>query len=167
VLTTAQATAELIAQAKRYVGVTEDPKGSNRGVCVDYWIRECGLDPKGGFAWCAAFAGQMGRQALGDAWPVPRSASVAAIVAWASAKTGVLLDSPVAGDLIFFWHADLKRYAHIGIVTAVGTAGAVSTIEGNTAPDGGREGWGVMVKQRKAGPGVKFGRWTAVLTPGG
>lgn len=157
----------LVAEAKRYVGVTEDPKGSNRGICVDYWIRECGLDPKGAFAWCAAFAGQMGRQALGARWPVPRSASVAAIVAWAATKPNVLQDTaPVAGDLIFFWHESLKRYAHIGIVVSV-SGEVVNTIEGNTAPDGGREGWGVMTKVRKAGPGVKFGRWTAALTSGG
>jgi hypothetical protein len=165
-MTSEQAAVAIIAEAKRYIGVTEVPRGSNRGTQIDYWIAECGLDPKGAFAWCAAFVGQVGRQALGTAWPVPRSASVATLVAWASGKPGVLLDTAVPGDLIFFWHANLKRYAHVGVVTAVvGTD--VQTIEGNTAPDGGREGWGVMAKHRKAGPGVKFGRWTAVLTQGG
>lgn len=159
----------VIAEARRYVGVTEVPKGSNRGLEIDYWIKECGLDPKGAYAWCAAFVGQVGRQAVGARWPCPRSAGVQALADWAT-KAACLQATPAAGDLMVFWHADLKRFAHIGVVTAVhvpalgfGGPTSVDTIEGNTNAGGGREGWGVLVKTRSPKSDDRFIRWAKVL----
>lgn len=153
----------LITEAQRYLAAREKPIGSNRGVEVDYWIKECGLDPAGAFAWCAAFVGQMGRQALGHRWPCPRTASVAALYKWADAGHFVEI-SPAVGDLFVVWHAELKRFAHVGVVTALGT-GKIATIEGNTSGGGSREGWGVFARPaRTLAVDDRCIRWTRALT---
>jgi len=145
-------------EARRYLGVTETPAGSNRGIEVDYFIRECGLDPKLGLPWCAAFVGQIGRQALGTAWVVPRTASVAAIAAWPKH----LFTGPIVGDLFLLWHEDLGRFAHVGFVEKVtpGVTIGFATIEGNTNPGGSREGYGVFRRERAAVGKTRFVRWT-------
>jgi hypothetical protein len=157
----------VLAEATRFAGVTEQPPGSNRGVEVDYFVREAGLDPKGAYPWCAGFVGQIGRQALGAAWPCPRTASVAALAAWAktNAGAGVLVDHPARGDLFVLWFQSLNRFAHVGFVTAV-TAGGFTTLEGNAAPPNAtstREGFGVFERTRSVGPAMRFIRWVSVV----
>ena len=154
-----QQTEALIAEARRYLGVQEKPKLSNRGTQIDYWIAECGLDPAGAYPWCAAFVGQVGRQALGHTWPVPRTASCAAIAAWAE-QLGKHRTSPWPGDLFLLWEPDLHpaRYGHVGIVTEVG-ARDFGTIEGNTNPGGSRDGFGVCARRRPFGGRTTFVRW--------
>jgi hypothetical protein len=155
-----QQTDALIAEARRYLGVVESPKNSNRGLCIDYWIREAGLDPAGAFPWCMAFVGQMGRQAVGHRWPCPRTAGVAVLAAWAASKPGVLQDRPAVGDLFILWNESLRRFAHVGIVTRV-TGDSYETIEGNTNGGGGREGFGVFARVRRVEGKSKFVRWEA------
>lgn len=155
------AAAALIAEAERYLKVREAPPGSNRGVEVDYWIKECGLDPAGKFAWCAAFVGAVGRQALGHLWPCPRTASVAVLAKWAAEGNYIELSAGL-GDLFVVWHPELKRFAHVGIVTAV-NAGTMSTIEGNTSGGGSREGWGVFARQRTLKAEDRCIRWIRAL----
>lgn len=154
----------VLAEAKRYLGVVETPKGSNRGTEIDYWVRESGLEPKGAYAWCACYVGQMGRQAIGALWPCPRTAGVMVLVAWAKASSARWIQTPVAGDLFVIWNAKLDggRYAHVGFVTAV-RDDAFDSIEGNTNPGGGREGWGVFARTRPRDATTRFVRWTAAL----
>lgn len=158
-----------LAEAKRYVGVQEHPRGSNRGVEIDYFIREAGLDPTGGYPWCAAFVGQVGRQALGAAWPCPRTAGVVALTLWAQSRTGIWQPAPAVGDLFALWESNLTppRYGHTGFVTGVDAAGGYETIEGNTSPAGGREGFGVFRKTRLIGLHDAFIRWPAAVGVGG
>lgn len=152
----------LIAEAKRYVGVVEQPKNSNRGTHIDYWVRETGLDPAGGHPWCAAFVHQMGRQALGYRWPAPRTASVMTLVAWASAKPNVLALVPTPGDLFVLWNEKLNRFAHVGIVTGLDLSGW-TTIEGNTNDGGSRDGYGVFARHRVSHPRDRFIHWEAAV----
>jgi len=154
----------VLAEAHRYRGVTEHPRGSNRGVEVDYWIRECGLDPTQGLPWCAAFVGQVGRQALGAAWPCPRTASVVALTLWAQAQAGVWQPTPAVGDLFVLWEAGLSpaRYGHTGFVTGL-EGPHITTIEGNTNGGGGREGYGAFERTRTPGPSDRFIRWAAAV----
>lgn len=151
----------VIAEAKRYLQVREVPLGSNRGTEIDYFIRECGLEPKGAYPWCAAFVGQIGRQALGHRWPVPRTAGVAAIATWAE-KGGYLETSAAVGDLFIVWHAELDRFAHVGFVVSL-EDGKVGTIEGNTSGGGSREGWGVFARARTLAAKDRCIRWTGGL----
>jgi len=158
----------VLAEAKRFAGVTEQPAGSNRGVEVDYFVREAGLDPKGAYPWCACFVGQIGRQALGAAWPCPRTASVAALAAWAKTNAGadVLVEQPERGDLFVLWFPSLNRFAHVGFVTAV-TPGGFTTIEGNAAPPNAtssREGFGVFERARSVATSTRFIRWVKAMS---
>lgn len=159
----------LVDEATRYRKVRERPKGSNRGTEIDYWIRECGLDPAGAFPWCLAFVQQMGRQAVGRLWPCGRSARVQDVVDWA-VPLNLLKDEPQPGDLLVLWYPARGVYAHIGIVAGV-MAPNLRSIEGNTIaetdkgnPEQAREGYGVFERtDRRITPGVKFVRWTEAL----
>lgn len=154
----------VLAEARRYLTVREEPRGSNRGVEIDYFVHEAGLDPKGGFPWCAAFVGQIGRQALGHRWPCPRTASVMALVQWAKPFADRWLTSPEVGDLFVIWNAALDggRFAHVGFVVSA-TADDFATVEGNSNPGGGREGYGVFSLTRKRLSTTRFIRWAAAL----
>lgn len=152
----------IIAEAKRYLGVVEEPKNSNRGLCIDYWVREAGLDPTGGYPWCAAFVGQVGRQVLGYRWPAPRTAGVMTLVAWAATKPNVLVTQPSEGDLFVLWNESLNRFAHVGIVTKVMPHG-YDTIEGNTNDGGSRDGFGCFARYRALHPRDRFIRWEAAV----
>jgi len=149
----------VLAEARRYVGVAEQPPGSNRGVQIDYWLTEVGAAP--GLPWCAAFISQVGRQALGVAWPVPRTASVQAIADWAVPRK-LLLATPVPGDLFLTYFESLKRYAHVGLIVKA-NGQQVVCYEGNTNPGGSREGYGVFERQRTWGPAYRAVHWVAAL----
>lgn len=146
---------KVLLVAGAYVGLTEEPKDSNRGTLPKLALSMVGLDE--GHAWCAGFTTLAGVRALGAAWPVPRSGRVQTVYEWAE-KAGRIVASPVAGDLFVLWYPSLKRYGHIGFVASV-LEGSVSTIEGNTGPDGSREGYGVFRKTRPITDRMKFIRW--------
>lgn len=108
--------AEIVTRARQHVGHREVT--SNRSPLIDGWIQRCGLDPRGAFAWCAAFAswcllptpGCAGAVRLGQMFPATRN--------------------PQPGDLMWF-RTDAKGAGHIGIVIS-GNAAHVLCIEGNS-----------------------------------
>lgn len=151
----------VIEEAKHYVGEEEKPKLSNRSTRIDYWLTETGVGL--GLPWCAAFVSAVGRQALGRAWPVPRSASVQAIFDWAKVQVGVVQDKPQAGDLFVLYFNSLKRYAHIGLVVETDGGTKFKAVEGNTNSDGSRDGYGVFIRERKVNAETKFIRWANKL----
>lgn len=127
------------------VGTVESPTGSNRGVRVDEYNRTCGLV---GEPWCASFA-------RWTFWQVGTTNGVPG--AW-SPEWGRLAAVPGAavrrGDVGLVWFPSLGRYAHVcAAVEEVRTRGTsaieVVTVEGNTNPDGGREGYGVFRRVRR------------------
>ena len=140
------------------VGAIEYPPNSNAGPYVQRVLKRTGLGK--GYAWCSAQVTDWGVLALGDAWPVKRSASVQTIVDWArqarcwypagSVGAGV----PQPGDLYAVWYPGKKRYAHIGIVVRLDKPMQVWVRDGNTSepgdtnPETQREGWGVFEKSR-------------------
>jgi hypothetical protein len=166
----------LIEEARRWVGTVESPRGSNRGLAVDFFNYQTALGvltdgwkpyPSGiqGAPWCAAFVSTIGRLALGRAWPVDQTLSVARMVRWAEAKR--VFDrypdrSPEVGDLFVLYYEQYRRWAHVGIVAAT-DGGTIRTIEGNTGDDGTREGYGVLARTRTLT--AAFGRihWTGAL----
>lgn len=149
----------LIAEAIKYVGTVEYPPHSNRGPEIDYWLQQV-RSPLGS-PWCAAFVWSMGKQAVGVSWPVPRTGRVQDMVDWAR-PLNIIHEHPRLGDLVVLYFRSLSRYAHVGIVTAV-HGDVCDTIEGNTNPSGGREGYGVFRRTRRAGPTVRFLRWASVV----
>jgi hypothetical protein len=157
----------LLAEAGRYIGTREEPKGSNAGVRISGWLDLVGMKP--GAPWCAAFIWAMGLQATGRSlWPVKASALVQAIVDHATAEGRFTKDATQArpGDLVVFFYPGLGRYGHIGIVEEV-KGGRVISVDGNTAPDAkpgtaaDREGYGVFTKNRALSDRVAFIRWAA------
>lgn len=148
----------VINEAKRYVGLQEVPKLSNRGLQIDYWLIEAGVGI--GNPWCAAFVSAIGRQALGIAWPVVNHAYVQTIVNWGK---NFLVNTPEKGDLFVLYFPSLRRFAHIGFVSEVLPNGQFQTIEGNSNPEGGRDGYGVFENKRKVTENTKFIRWVNAI----
>lgn len=160
--------AALVAEMARYIGTTEEPKGSNRSVRIDYWLQTVG-SPLGS-PWCAASVWCLGMQATGRAlWPVKMSGRVQDIVDTAIADGTFTTDATLAraGDLAAFYYPTLKRYGHIAVLEHAITGGRVKSIDGNTAPDAAagsaadREGYGLFRKNRPLSSRVGFIQWAA------
>ena len=131
------------------LGVQEHPKGSNRGLQVDEYIRSVGLDPtKGSYAWCMAFqywchvqaANAMGRNPL-------MSKTGGVLDQWNKRKAAYRVITPQPGDIFVMDYG--KGQGHTGIVEKVNEDGTIDTIEGNTDSQGGREGYEVCRRVRQ------------------
>ena len=146
------ALAEAVAAiAESQVGVRETKK--NGGAKIAEYQRATWL-PVGPWAWCAAFVCWCVRAAMGaDRYTFPRPETAGA---WDFEKWCLSVDDSVKlrkphkndirrGDIVIF------SFSHIGIVVAdIDEDGMVLTVEGNTNPDGVREGDGVYRKKRHA-----------------
>jgi hypothetical protein len=144
----------LIALAE--VGVSEKPRGSNRGSMVDQYQSATDLNALQWGAWCAAFVCWVMLQAMaaeqGKRYTFRRmtTAAVRFIKTWSlrqddSTRTR---DEPgldiQPGDVVIY------RFSHTGIaVTAPDNNGCVQVVEGNTNKEGGREGYEVCKQTRK------------------
>lgn len=141
---------KVIAVAITQIGVTEKT-GRNDGPQVEKYIASVGLNPKGGYPYCACFNYWVGREALGSRNPYPKSA-------WSPdhVKGGVRVTetNPIHGGETFgIWFASKKRIAHTGLVERR-ERGNLITIEANTNANaavgsaGDRDGQGVYRKRR-------------------
>lgn len=109
----------VLAAAQQYIGLVEDPIGSNddpKGI-IDGWLKAAGA--REGDPWCASAA---------SAW-----LSVATPIRIAGAirlgKHFPATDSPWALDL-FWYPTDAKGHGHVGLIIGVGAI-EVMTLEGN------------------------------------
>jgi hypothetical protein len=129
-----------LARAKRFVGVTEKPPGSNCGPQIDQWnLQAAGTT---GVYWCCSFLHGVFRDV---GYILPGGASVGILLTAARSK-GWVVSRPLRGDLVCFEFGEgAYRYDdHIGIVERVlavrwanGTfTGWIQTIEGNTSAQG-------------------------------
>ncbi len=155
----------LLSIANKYVGVAEDPHGSNRGTLIDKWNQQSNV-PVGSF-WCCSFVSAVGRefQDVHDvSWPVPITADCDVVYSWAR-KRQLLTSSPSAGDL-FLCHRGDDAY-HIGIVDTEGSDGVFGSIEGNSNNNGSRNGYLVArrpnVFANRLPENLKFVRWTSMI----
>ena len=161
---------KVLAEGRRWLSVREEPKGSNRGLAIDFFNYQSLPDwrdfPMGvkGAPWCAAFVSTVGQLALGDAWPVKRTVSCQTMADWAEEKK--LLhqypDVPEEGDLFLLYYSRRRKYGHVGFVTGV-EGETILTLEGNTNLSGSREGYGVFERTRAVGQTTAFVRWIALL----
>lgn len=140
--TIAEPRRRIIARAQEYIGLTEDPPGSNDDPSrlIRTWLERCGAAP--GDPWCAAFASHCisvatpllvrcaGAQALGRLFPAT--------------------DEPRPADL--FWYPTGAVHGHVGLVLGVGPE-TIMSIEGNCAN-------AVRCVQRD-GAGLRFARTIA------
>lgn len=152
--------------ASATVGASEVPPNTNRGPYVARVLATTGLGE--GHPWCAAWVTDIGVCALGDAWPVRRSASVVQLCEWAVSKDCRYVATRVKaqpGDLFALWYPKLNRWAHVGLVVSVAKDGkTIQTIEGNTSGAGEREGWMVARKTRVLTSKDRLIRWTEALS---
>lgn len=136
---------------------------TNAGQCIDEWLRRVGWTRPA--PWCMAYATCMGKDMLGDAWPVPMTASCDVVLEWARKKK-VVYNSPVRGDLALRLASpnDADHTFFIVDVRRTGTDIFFSTIEGNTGLAGQREGTAVLSHERLLKPGkYVFVRWVEAM----
>lgn len=155
------------------VGAGELPVGTNAGPYVERVLKRTGLGK--GFPWCAAQIADWGVSALGEDWPVERTASCVQLAAWARAKRclfPVTLEgdgTPLPGDIYLQYHAKRGRFAHTGLIVAHEGDWRVRVRDGNTTsanggdPERQREGWGVVEKTRTLTARDALIRWTLAL----
>lgn len=139
--------ADLIVEARRHLGYTESPPGSNR-TKFGAWY---GMD---GQPWCAMFVSYCAAKA--EALGVGKFAYTPTFAA-AFRASGRFGTRPRVGAIAFFDFPDsVDRIQHVGIVESVNDDGSVTTIEGNTSPgDGGSQSNGGGVYRRvRRGPSI-------------
>jgi hypothetical protein len=146
-----------LAIAEGQEGICEQPKGSNRGPEVDAYIKCVGLDPKGKYAWCAAFVYWCFNNAAAvhkTANPLVKTAGC--LFHWNATKAKRISKSVALADpnLIKPGHIFIMKFGtsgagHTGMVVSVDAkAKTIRTIEGNTNDDGSREGYEVAKRTR-------------------
>jgi hypothetical protein len=147
----------ILTVARRYLGIQESPKGSNRGPYIDEFIKFTGLQPPQ--PWCAAFVSYVIHKAadeLGIPTDWPKTASTPQILRYGK-QSGKLITrqeiqlgaKPQPGDVFLLYYPALNRVAHTGFVERVLPLGVITTIEGNTNDQGGREGYKVARRIRR------------------
>ena len=121
--------ADFVAKARTQEGIKESPANSNKTIYGKF----TGHD---GQPWCGSFvmwcASQVGFKGMPNCVYTPAGAE--------GFKGKGLLSNPstakpVAGDIVFF-SFDGKGIEHVGIVVRDNGDGTVTTIEGNTVPEG-------------------------------
>ena len=143
----------LLAEAE--VGAVEIPRGSNRGPRVDEYQRATWLKPEDWGPWCASFVCWVIREAMWGGPKIytfkrPRTAGAFDFERWSleqddSTRTRRNPGRDIQrGDIVIF------SFSHIGWATgSPDKKGTFPTIEGNTNPAGGREGYAVLRKRRR------------------
>ncbi len=139
--------------ADRQIGIMEDPPGSNKGNEVNAYLASVGLPP--GNFWCAAFIYWCFNQTcakLNRSNPLVRTGSV--LAHWNGTKGKKILaadavnkPSLVKPGQIFILNFG-GGHGHTGLVKEV-NGGIITTIEGNSNPEGSSNGIGVFSLQRK------------------
>lgn len=120
--TLCQARRSIVQAAQSYLGLVEDPPGSNsdpRGI-IRSWLARAGA--AAGDPWCAAFA----------SWVLSSGVAQPVRVAGAQAlgKRFPATSHPITGDI--FWYPTGPVRGHVGIILGVAPL-EVMTIEGNCA----------------------------------
>lgn len=137
--------AQLLAEARRHLGVVEAANGSNP------FGRQYGTDR---VAWCAQFTWACFQNVDAGALH-PKTAYTPTLANWFR-NAGRFGTQPRVGALVFFdWKDSVKRIQHVGIVEAVET-GAIVTIEGNTSSGtrGSQDNGGGVHRRRRSLAGI-------------
>lgn len=146
---------EIVRIAKAEVGVREI-RDTNCGIRVDEYKAATWLNPKKGWAWCAAFVCWVVREAMASTgvkqtktFKRPRTAGAWDFENWSLEQDKTTnTKKPHGGDIL---PGDIVvfTFSHIGIaVSSPNGEGIVKVVEGNTDAAGSREGGGVYLKSR-------------------
>lgn len=143
---------KIIEIAKKYIGVTEIPKNSNKTI-FGKWAKYDGVP------WCGLFVSKCYEEAD---QPLPKigfrfngfAGCQTAVAYFKSNKE--ITTTPKEGDIVFFdWNID-GRYDHTGLFVRQIDKDYFETIEGNTSLTNQSNGGQVMLRKRKYGKGVVF-----------
>lgn len=146
----------LVKTFSAFVGIKEEPLGSNNGRWVNIFNSSCGLDPSEHAPWCASVAnyGYLQNGLLGHGAYSPN---------WYLKKRVVSLHDVKPGDMCLVYFPSKGRYAHTiacveKAVFSAGRAVEVITLEGNTNAQGSREG-DQFARRRRPADTVTILRW--------
>jgi hypothetical protein len=81
----------------------------------------------------------------------------------AGTRLRLVQDQPAAGAVFLIWRPEYRHFGHTGFIVEK-VAGVWTTIEGNTNPQGGREGYGVFKRTRTFAPQDRFIHWLNAST---
>lgn len=140
---------KVVEIAASQVGVSEQPKGSNRGPEVDQYLQAVGI--RFPAPWCAAFVVWCHNRAGIE---IPRTGGVLDLWNKSAANR---VNEPQPGDVMILDYG--KGKGHTGIVESV-AGDLVHTIEGNTNDEGSREGYEVAGRVRKISAAKGFLRFS-------
>ncbi|MEP0813321.1 MAG: hypothetical protein HRF49_01470 [bacterium] len=153
--------------ARGFVGVREEPPGSNWGKEIERFLASTGIRTPA--PWCAAFVYFCVKSAATELRvenpfaKIKLKAYTPAWLEWADAhgekltggKAAALSPAEFAreippGTIFLLYYPKLKRVGHIGFIAgAPDESGYIPTIEGNTDLRGSRTGGGVILRTRR------------------
>ena len=180
-VSTSNLLAQLAEVACEYLGVHEEPHGSNKGPKLREFFTADDYQPPGpdeGYPWCASFVCRCVQRfmALPAGKPFrniiyPRTARAFGLLTW-GANNGCLVAHPTPGSV--YYRRDFRpqpgdivvfEFSHCGIVAAQAAKGRNFTaVEGNTNDDGSREGYEVAARPRTWSDARAFIRLTPTPT---
>lgn len=152
--------ARVLEVARRELGTTETPHGSNR----QPYGKAYGWN---GVAWCAQWVWWVLTQA-GCAPLVPKTASTVVMRSWYMKRGQWHTSNPRPGDIVFFKFAGNNNVVnHVGLVEVVEPGGTLVTLEGNTAGTnvGDQRNGGMVARKRRLSNIVGFARPTYAPAP--
>lgn len=126
-------------RAASFIGIKENPAGSNHGPVIDQWGYRC-IGVRGGFPWCASFLWCMFDDVGLKVRGITHPALVESWVNWAK-EMNYVVTRPYRGDVVCFdWEPNGWR-DHVGFVEKVLAlrwksgrfVGWIRTVEGNTS----------------------------------
>jgi hypothetical protein len=135
-----------LSVARSQLGVSEEPKGSNKGKQIEKYLKSVGLG--GGYSWCMAFAKWCMDQACAEAKiKNPMYVTGGVLSQWNHIDAKYKASKPEPGDIFIMDFGG--GLGHTGIVEKV-EGKVLSTIEGNSNDEGSREGFEVCRRHRSA-----------------
>lgn len=138
---------KILSIAKKEVGITESPKGSNK---VKYNTEYYGRAVSGSsYPWCCAFVWWLFKEAGASNlfYGGKKTAYCPTLLEYHRKARQFVGEDFKPGDVIFFNFSGKSSPAHVGICTAWdGTY--ITTIDGNTGTDNEANGGAVMVRKR-------------------
>lgn len=151
---------QLLAKAKKEVGVKESPANSNN-VKYNTWyygreVHDYDISPTITYPWCCAFQAWL----FDGSNLIKKTASCSNLLAWCK-QQGLIVTDPEPGDLVFMKFGKNKDTDHIGVCTDSSTWAIqkkLRTIEGNTSKDSNDNGGCVMERVRSKSNIVAFAR---------
>jgi hypothetical protein len=121
--------AAAIAFARKHVGMTETPPGSNRGPVIDKWNRLCGVPPGPSAYWCGTACNAFLMAAGFPAQPWLKYCPDTERMARNRTGGWSWHSEPKPGDLVLY---GAREAEHVGLVERVSN-GLLLTYEGNTS----------------------------------